>query len=823
MSMLEAALRYGARGWRVLPLKPRDKTPMLKDWVTLASADAAQIKRWWAAQPKANVGIATGSGSGVVVLDVDVAEGHGGEASLKALEDKHGPMPPTLTAVTGSGGYHLFFRYPAELDVRNSAGKLGAGLDVRGNGGYVVAAPSIHPNGEAYHWLDEAGAVAELPTWWRQMVLNEALKAAIAPANVARTLAAARPALGYVNGSDGQKRWAERELEEGVARLRAEPHGNRNRTARDVAYWVGRIIHLLGMSNEAAFDVLATGIIGWNAADRKPDELTLRRGIEEGSNDPFTPVSRNGRTAPLPPSAGGGRSGAMNGNGAIGEEVASSKGQVASGKPEAAAVGDKPRAVAWSPSATAVAAPEAAVKPESAAPKNERYLLTLAADDEGNAACVMRRYEGKFLFCDAYGWMAYTGTYWRREGAEADLTGAVMETLKARRLAAVAADREAIVTISRNTARHIKDCMYVMRSMCDVSAGVFDANPDVINCANGVVNLRSGEVTAHEAGQRFTYCLPTCYEADASCKEFVEFLTANVAGGAAVADWLQLYFGYCLTGRTRYEVMLYMYGKSRAGKGTVMESILKVMNGLAKGVDFSTFIGKRDGDSNNFDLAGLKHCRLVTADESNQYERLNSAKIKALTGGNAVRCSFKGKDFFEYVPAYKLVLVSNYPLNADPDDTAVWARVRVVYFPNSYVGREDVMLKDSLKGEASQRGILAWLVAGARRFYAMSDKGQPMPYPDAVRAATNEQRNALDFVGQWIDERCEAVATAFTSSKALHADYEKWCRGNGVDPKQQRGLTLALQSKGFESDARKVGGSTVRGSVGVGLKINDEG
>src|SRR5262249_31309904 len=153
---LVAALDYAERGWMVFPLHTvggqacscgsgdcsnPGKHPRTRYGVKDATTDPEQIRIWWSSWPDANVGIATGAGSGLVVLDLDAkAEG---EASLAALEAVHDLLPPTVTASTGGGGRHLLFAHPG-VELRNSAGKLGAGLDVRGDGGYVVASPSRH-------------------------------------------------------------------------------------------------------------------------------------------------------------------------------------------------------------------------------------------------------------------------------------------------------------------------------------------------------------------------------------------------------------------------------------------------------------------------------------------------------------------------------------------------------------------------------------------------------------------------------------------------------------------------------------------------------
>lgn len=150
----------------MVPLYPRDKNPMFKNWPEIATSDASTVARWWDQNPSANVGIATGQKSRVFVLDVDV--GKGGNDTYETLVNQHGAMPDTWQQITGSGGFHLFFRYP-NFRVTNAAG-LFPGIDIRGDGGQVVAPPSIHPDtGNRYEWDGlreiEQAPLAEAPLW----------------------------------------------------------------------------------------------------------------------------------------------------------------------------------------------------------------------------------------------------------------------------------------------------------------------------------------------------------------------------------------------------------------------------------------------------------------------------------------------------------------------------------------------------------------------------------------------------------------------------------------------------------------------------------
>jgi hypothetical protein len=138
---LRAALGDAKKGIPVFPCKPGGKEPLTANGYLDASTDNSRITAWWNRWPEANIGMPTGERSGFWVLDVD--KDRWGFGTLEALEAEHGALPPTYTVKTGRGGMHLYFRYPTDgSTIRSSSGKLGMGLDVRGEGGYVLVPPS---------------------------------------------------------------------------------------------------------------------------------------------------------------------------------------------------------------------------------------------------------------------------------------------------------------------------------------------------------------------------------------------------------------------------------------------------------------------------------------------------------------------------------------------------------------------------------------------------------------------------------------------------------------------------------------------------------
>jgi hypothetical protein len=183
-----AALHYAIAGYPIFPLHNpvfagdsarcscRDwqtcnkvgKHPRTRFGVSEATTDLETIRQWWRKWPNANIGLATGEASGIFVLDVDPKAG--GDYSLEDLEDSYGALPGTLRQRTGSNGQHRIFRYP-DVRIRNSASEIAPGLDIRGEGGYIVAAPSIHASGNHYHWHGVNTPVENAPDWFIALIL----------------------------------------------------------------------------------------------------------------------------------------------------------------------------------------------------------------------------------------------------------------------------------------------------------------------------------------------------------------------------------------------------------------------------------------------------------------------------------------------------------------------------------------------------------------------------------------------------------------------------------------------------------------------------
>jgi putative DNA primase/helicase len=317
--------------------------------------------------------------------------------------------------------------------------------------------------------------------------------------------------------------------------------------------------------------------------------------------------------------------------------------------------------------------------------------------------------------------------------------------------------------------------------------------------------------------QRFTYCVPVAYSQQ-DYTEWLGFLSDVVGGGQEVIDYLQMACGYSLTGHTREEILFYLWGPTRSGKGTFAEAFMALIpHPISTMVDFNSFTTKREGDVSNFDLAPLKPARMIFASESNRTQALNPAKIKQLTGGDRIRACFKHKDFFDYQPQFKVWMMSNHSCNGDPEDDALWGRVQVIRFPNSFLGKEDKTKKARLKSTEMLQAVLYWAVQGAVQWYELGAKG--MIPPAQVIETTQSHRDELDYVQQWLDECCEPDEDSWTANESLMTSYTEWCKGNNVQyPKGPKALAQSLKAKGYQiSQVKKVEGKTKKGVGGLSI------
>lgn len=264
MPTLPDAATLTRRGWSVFPIQPNGKTPLTRHGFKDATTDHQTITAWWRRWPDANIGVATGTTSGIYVIDLDGPEGVN---TWTALTHRHGKTPATLIAQTGGGGFHLIYQAPGALP--NTASRLGPKIDTRGDGGYIVAPPSTHPNGNPYQWANN-NTPAPLPTWIRD---------ALTPKRTSQPPTAPRRA-------DGDTPYGLAALHRHITSIRTAPDGQRNDTLNRAAFSVGQLIAGGELTPHGIRDAL-TAAAAAAGLPRHEAEQTIRSGLTAGHQHPW--------------------------------------------------------------------------------------------------------------------------------------------------------------------------------------------------------------------------------------------------------------------------------------------------------------------------------------------------------------------------------------------------------------------------------------------------------------------------------------------------------------------------------------------------------
>lgn len=438
-----------------------------------------------------------------------------------------------------------------------------------------------------------------------------------------------------------------------------------------------------------------------------------------------------------------------------------------------------------------------------------------ARTDEGKAKLVSIRYPAQFTYNTAFGLMAWNGSYWiSGHDAEVKLSIAIGETFTyLQGLAESSGWRQEDINLFATNYNKKQACKNEFIRLPEIVSKPEDFNKhdDLLPVENGVINLRTGELLPHDPKYRFTFVCPVEYKPQADTSVIEKFLSDSIehyGSDSEVKEFVQKSLGYMLTGDTSQEIYFYVEGKPRSGKGTLAEMI-QVMLGenVTVARPFDTFTRDRGNGDQGFDIAQLHGKRIAFASESKKMQKLNGSTVKTLTGGDTITASFKGKDQFTFRPKFKVMLLSNFPINADPNDEALWIRTRLLYFPNGHDEKTvDTGLKGRMKESKNLQALLAYMVLGSIMFYA----GEKIDQPEKLQAMKKKRHLELDTVQQWLDDNAvtSTLDNGWGASK-LHSDYENWCNVNGYDSKEIVGtlksFCASLRSKGYIDKRTSIG------------------
>lgn len=669
----------------------RGKVPLTPHGYKDASKGIEALKRLFA-NPQANIGIATGKVSGIFVLDIDIKNSAGGAESLAELEREYGALSATLEAKTCSGGRHLYFRYPE----RGIGCKTGVrkGIDVRGDGGYVVAPPSV-VDGKPYDWTHGPdAAIADAPEWL----------------------------LDILSGKDKAP-----DLSDKNALITQ----NRNNTLM---------------------------LLGVNLRKMGLDQPAIEKNLQTINASRCSPPLDKAEVS----------------------KIARSVSRYESGGKQPAPLTDT-----W------------------------------------NAQFLYSGYGGDIRYCDALGgWFIWDGTRWRKDETFQimKLAQSAVKDMHAR--AQAAKDKDLAKHAARCEAEsRLKAMVNLVR--CEdgvtVTPDTFDSDVYLLNCRNGTLDLRTGELRPHSKTDYITRRLELDYKPEAQCMEWLKFLDSVFLGDKEIIGFMQKAVGYSLSGSMKEQCVFILYGVGMNGKSTFLKHIYRLLGEYAMNTPATTLMEKY-GESIPNDVARLKGARFVTSIESGKGRALAEAQIKQLTGDDPISARFLHREFFDFFATFKIFLATNHKPNISGTDKGIWRRIMTIPFEKVITPEErDAALDDKLAKE--YEGILAWAVEGFK-LWQKDGLGEVAK----IAQATNEYREESDIIGNFITENCVVGEGQQVSASEILKAIQLWAKDGGMRSIKRTEFIDYMQKRGFRKDRVTAGAD--KGKLcwfGITLKGKEEG
>ena len=359
-----------------------------------------------------------------------------------------------------------------------------------------------------------------------------------------------------------------------------------------------------------------------------------------------------------------------------------------------------------------------------------------------------------------------------------------------------------------------------------VSATEFDANPILLNCQNGTINLATGELQPHRPEDFCSKMIEVKYDPRAKCPQFMRFI-AEALGGRIdpgnnearqitqrAVDYVQVQLGCATTGNPA-KVLIIWYGKwGNNGKTTLVELARYVLGPYAGEIQIDSLMVRRpeavSSNAINSDLSDLQGCRFVSSSEPGKGQQLSLARVKYLTGMGQIRARRMAENFITFQPVHKLFLDCNdRPIITDPND-AIWNRIKCVEFRLHLSDDEiDTALPARLRTETP--GILNWFVEGAKRYLA--DPKVLFQAPPEVVAAGESYKNESGQLDAYLKERCVLETgnkDCWVGITDLFQSYQSWA--------EQRRETSPLTRDSFAEQITKLGCVQDRRRKGRGRK-----
>ena len=780
MLLLEAALYYASLGIPVFPChwrksdgscscgNPVCPSPAKHPYSKLAprgflnaSLDEETIRSWWTTFPECNLGLKTGKLSGFFVLDLDVKPGGSGSDSLRELSPNGQALPDTVRVLTGGGGEQHYFLYPKGIEIKSGSNVFGDDypfIDIRGDGGYVIAPPSMHISGRRYEYdvdgnPSEGQRIEPAPAWLLHLLANTRAQKKYTRVDV-KTHSAVEQRTNF------------------TAKFN---EGSRNTRLTQA---LGYIHNILPLSTRGMYGIAQAINLDFCNPPLAREEVEL--------------IANSVMTMDRHP-----------------------------GVKEAVLTEDHVDAEAMNVDHIDVETGESiqylftdeghANRAIRLAGGKIAYVDALGGWGEFNGKIWVFPNTGMKIAHDLI--IQVKAMLHRRATKLANEIADLTHDDSEGRQNLERKSKENLSQVAKlEGAGTIKNVSTLMKNFCHMEHSAFDANHMLINLQNGVLDIETRQIRPHSPNDYMTKLSPVAYDPDATCYRFIKFIKWMFLEEPEMVEYIQKLMGYCLTGLTTEQQFFFFHGDGRNGKSTLVNIFRHIMAPYCGSVPASELMLKEQVSPIRHHIAALRGARVAISSEIRAGARLDEAKIKDLTGGDVITADLKGQNAFHFKPTFKLLLIGNHAPSVPSTDFGIWRRLICIPCDATVTDEQvDPHLEEALCKELP--GILNWMLEGFTKW-----KRDGLKPPHVVLEKVEEYKRGEDRIGQWMAEKCIVAPNNHTISattKQLFDSFRDFCREGGFFTSMTiNHMSRELDRRGFKAYRT----SKAKGRLGIKLR-----